>query len=479
VQTILNNYEKYKSYVFGTATPIPDKYQLQELKKINKYTIDWDVLEDVKILHLFKQNNLLGTVAKFVTFFLDGRHRTPANHIFPNAPLNAHIFINSVNDIVQIIELLAANGYDRPKDIKIVCSNRTENTDKIKKRLGNAYGISTVNDPIKRLNFYTSTAFEGCDIKDEFGAPIIVSNAIRDFSKIDISITLPQIINRIRDSLFQNQAFFFYNKHKSFTNISEAEYLKSLNKAITLAKTDINLFRQYPKDSQHRKRLLEDNSNPFIKSDGKRIWLNDAAIAYKKYSYHLTQSLYSFTGNGIATGSKVFNSIKYIYTPLHFNDSFDSGKTKIKSPSFPSRMKKYTSLKDTASSDETISLIYQAEIIMLQDEDPFLKKAFDALGSKKIKALKYRKGDIYNEMIIRDQMTSASSKIVKLLNLKDGAWISNKKAKDKIKKIYVKLNINKAAKATYLENWYSVKKTSRRINGNKIYGYIILHAKFT
>ncbi len=90
---------------------------------------------------------------------------------------NLHFFVNSVDFIATAIKKAGL----KPEQVKIVCSNgketATKNREKFASRgLTAGYLIEMPSDPIKKVNFYTSTAFEGCDIYDKYGRIYIVSD---------------------------------------------------------------------------------------------------------------------------------------------------------------------------------------------------------------------------------------------------------------------------------------------------------------
>jgi len=49
VKSVMQNYEKFNSYVFMTATPVQDKYQLPELACLPKVEIDWGDIVPVNL----------------------------------------------------------------------------------------------------------------------------------------------------------------------------------------------------------------------------------------------------------------------------------------------------------------------------------------------------------------------------------------------------------------------------------------------
>ena len=62
-----------------------------------------------------------------------------------------------------------------PEQVKVVCSVSGDNGENNQRKLGKDYPIGQPSDPVKKINFYTSTCFEGCDIYDENGVTFIVS----------------------------------------------------------------------------------------------------------------------------------------------------------------------------------------------------------------------------------------------------------------------------------------------------------------
>lgn len=78
---------------------------------------------------------------------------------------NAHFFVNSVEFIAKVIKDAGLT----PDQVKVVCSNGVGSLERNTAKLGTAYPIERPHDPVKRINFYTSTCFEGCDIMDEDG----------------------------------------------------------------------------------------------------------------------------------------------------------------------------------------------------------------------------------------------------------------------------------------------------------------------
>lgn len=159
---------------------------------------------------------------------------------------NCHFFINSVSFIKRVLDRVDI----KPEDVKIVCANNKKN----ERTLG-GYSISKLSDKACKINFYTSTCFEGCDIFDKNGKTYIVSDGRNSNTLYDISTLFMQIIGRIRNSDYKNQVMHILSNsqykgnvsYQDFKDIVEDEFetskqtvLKNNNKNIELRKQIYN-----------------------------------------------------------------------------------------------------------------------------------------------------------------------------------------------------------------------------------------------
>ena len=125
------------------------------------------------------------------------------NRILDGVGANYHFFMNSVKAISEVIQMAGLT----PKSCRIICANTVAN----KGKLPAGFKISSTCDPVKTINFYTSTCFEGCDILDTKGRTFIVCDPNRKNTLLDISTSMLQICGRIRDSEFKNDMVIIYN----------------------------------------------------------------------------------------------------------------------------------------------------------------------------------------------------------------------------------------------------------------------------
>ena len=92
VKNVLDNYRKFKSWSFLTATPIESDLMLEELKDIPTFKIDWENKTEVKVSAV-KCQQVGAAIKKIIKEYLDNKRFG-----------NAHIFVNSVDFIANIIK---------------------------------------------------------------------------------------------------------------------------------------------------------------------------------------------------------------------------------------------------------------------------------------------------------------------------------------------------------------------------------------
>ena len=139
---------------------------------------------------------------------------------------NLHFFYNSVDSPASIIHQLKLP----PEQVRVICADdskqgRGKKTNQAK--LGNDYPIEDTTTTVKKINFYTATAFEGCDIYDEDGRTYIVSDKYKSHTLVDISTLFIQIAGRIRDSQYGGEITHIFNETRYTTTLTYEEFKTS------------------------------------------------------------------------------------------------------------------------------------------------------------------------------------------------------------------------------------------------------------
>lgn len=100
---------------------------------------------------------------------------------------------------------------------------------------------------------------------------------------------------------------------------------------------------------------------------------------------------------------------------------------------------------------------------------------YDFFGPERCKAYLFREDIILNKVSDQLQVDNLTAEVLKIFTL--GDRITKKLAKEKLKDVYKKLNIQATAKATDLEKWFEIKTINFSINNKREAGFEILAFK--
>ena len=462
IETVLENYQRYQSFVFMTATPIPDEYQHKELTHIPKVRVKWDNLLPVTVEYQRIPKAIEKAMAVIALKHLEDKNFG-----------NAHIFINSVDLIIKTIKILKENKLFDADKVNIICAKDkdNQNLNKIQYALGKKYSIKSVGE-VSKINFYTSTAFEGSDIFDENGKTYIATDGSRDHTKNDILVTLPQIIGRIRDTVYKNRVTVIYTKSNYNNGLTEEEFKQSIEKGLKGAESLVSDFNIVGKETQNT--IIEGaQKNPYVIERNGVLKVNHTAKQNELYSFRtLHQTYYVREGDKPIKREIVNNTLTYNWIPDSKDVDF-KGINKLKlngTPNFIEVCKEYCENDNLTDSERSAILV----------QYPVISEAINLIGREKMKALRYRRKDIEEELIRQNKTASLQLKVVKLLNLKTGMWISADEAKERLQEIYTSLGITQKATATHLKTWYDLKPKKIWNSDLKkaVRGYLIITCKY-
>ena len=208
---------KFERVTYMTATPVEREYMLKELQHLPVCEIIWPNLKQVRI-----RSRQTSDPAQYIVHecqkVLDG----------DGLPHNLHIFVNSVKFISRVIKLAGP----LPEQVKIVCSTSGDNGQSNQNKLGQNYPIEQPSDPVKKINFYTSTCFEGCDIYDENGVTFIVSDGGKANTLLDISTLFTQICGRLRNSRYKDEIVHVFSTTRYSQDISVDEFIAATKRTL-------------------------------------------------------------------------------------------------------------------------------------------------------------------------------------------------------------------------------------------------------
>ena len=459
IKKLLELSRKFERKTFLTATPIDKEFQLKELEDMPLVKIIWDNAPKIKIIP-YKTNKPAKVVQSLIEDALHGK-------MFGNL----HFFLNSVEMIGNIIR----NTSLTPEQARIVCADNIANQEK----LGNGFKIEKTVSPAKKINFYTSTAFEGCDIYDKEGRTYIVSDNYKSSTLLDISTYIIQIAGRIRDSQYANEIVHIFNETCYSGNVTLEEYKEITLKDLQIARNwvrEVNgmtaenrhITIGYFNESKNRNKYIVAADNR-LEIDENRYMLDIRNFKISNWTYRSDAALedeYIQRGFCVQKGKLIWFAEELLKNP------------KKKIP-FKELFEEYAKLKESHSFKFHLDGTLNQQQV-LEKKNPLVKEAYEKLGAEKVKDLEYKQKKI-KEALVACQKYSLSDKITEMLkgrNYHEGCIKTLASIKKDLVEIYAILGIESAAKATDLTKWFYTKELDCKIKGKTARCYAIIRQRF-
>lgn len=264
---VLNNYTSFKNWCFMTATPLSENNILEELKHIDTLSLKWEDKAKLEIKY---------SPTEYYNKLLNQRIYECLESNY-----NLHIFLNSFATIKKIVNTYKKLNY------RVVCS--------IHQKDKSSLNFQSVNSPVKKINFYTATAFEGVDIFDPVGKIIVVSDSSIVSTMMDISINIVQIAGRIRDSKWLNEIEYIYSSKKHrYLNKTEDEWKVFTNKNKELGEAIIDVFKKGTpiiKESQLSIFTPETHFSKYVNCKNNELYYDNNLYKFDQDTYQIFVNL--------------------------------------------------------------------------------------------------------------------------------------------------------------------------------------------
>ncbi|WP_295905351.1 hypothetical protein [uncultured Alistipes sp.] len=345
--------------------------------------------------------------------------------------------------IAKVIDLAKLT----PDQVKIVCSTSGDNGENNQRKLGTDYLIGQPSDPVKKINFYTSTCFEGCDIYDQQGVTFIVSDGNKSNTLLDISTLFTQICGRLRDSRYKGEIIHVYSTTKYSREVTLDEFTAATKNVLTEAVSyadEINKLSETTRIKTLSK--IKYINEQYVRIEDNRLVVDknlaNMDIVNFKICRHIYRTYVNLTDELRRNG--------YTITRHTFSDIMEKIEDKANARvAFKELFDEYHRLKTTKpffSLENHEDLCAQIAV-----KYPLVKQAYEDLGTAKVQALKYHVGNIKRELMKR-QPAPTEYKIVKMINATFAKQtpIAKSKVKELLQGIYDDLGIQRTAKAADL-----------------------------
>lgn len=443
INGLMKMIEEFDHYTFLSATPIDLEYEVDLLKRLPHYKVEWNNV--IKITPIrYRTNNLVKGLTRMIQIFLEEGFNVPSVNGELEKVEELYVFLNSVTSIKQIVDTLELS----PDEVKICCADRIRNG----KILGE-YEIESVSSPNKRINFFTKKCFQGCNLFTRSGLIIIASDAYKTQTLVDISTTLEQIAGRIRfnendinkQNIFRNTLIHIYSTNNSIP--SDEEFNIMMEEKERDAKNLLEMTRGYNAEQMS---LFAKRVN--LESD--IVSIIDGRLEYnklKKQSFIYKQGLKKAYANGFSVSNRYAGRQKFIEVGEQEWSDFNIKMAKAITVSYKDLLKDYMETRD-----KTYELEY-----------PEFKEIVKYLKESEMNTLRWNK----EKMLKAVEDKKMLDKI--FLEVHTAGFISSKELKERLSELFKKYEIDLTAKATLIEQCtlYSVEKKSPKINGKTVKGY--------
>lgn len=437
-----------------TATPIDKEFMLDELKDLPITRIQWQDIKEIEVIQKCT-NSPKKTVCKLIMEAL-------GNKIFGNL----HFFVNSVEFAASVIQETKL----APEQVRIVCaedSTQGKGKKSNQAKLGDNYKIEDTTTPVKRINFYTATAFEGCDIYDENGRTYVVSDKYKAHTLVDISTLFIQIAGRIRNSSYGGEIVHIFNETRYSGGITYEEFSESTCREWIRSErlvAEVNAMTQECREVVIKGLMQKGLDIKYLGCEEGRLILDRNLFKLDMRNFKITHKIYlssdslrdEYTKRGLKAGDS---------ENIYFTDKLSANpKARV---SFRDLFIEYTRLREKQGM--ILCLGNRTDrVALIEQEKPLIREAYEKLGEKRVKELGYQVTNIKRELI-KLKHTDCTKKILEML-FQEGYTDSDctrtcAQIKKDLQEIYDCLEIGKKAVATDLQQWFNIKRTSPKIDG--------------
>ena len=369
-----------------------------------------------------------------------------------NAKGNIHIFYNSVTEIAEAIERAGI------EDCNVFCADREENKDKI----GQFFKPQPTNGQYKKINFYTTSSFEGWSLREINPIIILVTDVHRPHTRVGISNKGVQAIGRQRVEYDKPETLpeiYHITNHRNTKTFKPMEKIKE--DYIFDGEWEIDDYNDYKeackkqdKEPSMEKRELVEKYADIIPETG------EAKINHTKISQFINESACNEEFNHIDYIKEAWERAGYEAEVYPYKETI----------SRDAKRKTARSVKDILSDFEALepkntciffrNEEHKQQLKQLKAKHPILYKAYQILTTNEIEATGYNAKKIEKLVILKNNKDT-EIKVLKLLPLhfSVGGRYTNEDIKNTLQKIYDEAGYEKTAAASQIRSlgWYDAK----------------------
>lgn len=366
---------------YMTASPINREFIPTQLEGMRNYNLNW-LNNKVCTVRQLPTNKPAHLSVELCKGFLSGEEFG-----------NAHIFVNSVKNIASILSTLDTEEdiTINAEDVKIVCStSNKDNAKKIDSKFRECITSNTLEP--KKLNFYTSTAFEGVDVYDEEGKIYIISQASNNTMRTDISTSFIQIVGRIRNSKYGLEITHIYSTvgKKSIASgiVSYDEYKATIETRVQETLKGIDIYNSLPEEAKEFTSFTTKATDFYdFDADAKVVTYNENKRRFGAYQHYLLSEVYK-NGQKLSRSLMNHNFDVEEYEFISVSDKLKSSSTAR--VSFKEAFTEYKTLRDNKDAIGN----YTERVELLEAKHKELADAYEFLTVEQLEKMSYRKASV-------------------------------------------------------------------------------------
>lgn len=313
------------------------------------------------------------------------------------------------------------------------------------------------------ITLCTSTCYFGVDFYSENAQIFVISDCHIANTTVDISTELPQIVGRLRNvkNPFRSQIFFIYNSWNGKKDIQKQ--LKSLEEKHRVSQVEVDYFNQAPEDVKpnlmryiKREKDTSNDSTSYTYYDEKegKFALNYMSILSDEYqlrvqydTYHSNLAVYRSLEE--RNELNVSESVQLLTVTEHVQNT-------ILKTTFAEQMERYCEYRDQEG------LSYDLLMMDFEKKNPKFRTYFDAIGSKRIRALGFKEKSLQNELKMTKQSYQIHQRMREAFPV--GTQLSAEQFKKRMNEIYTEVGVKRNGKVSDLQKEYGMKVQMHNIN---------------
>ena len=429
----------FKNRAYISATPY--YFTDPRMKDLNYYKIIFDEpLGTVEVVNA-------KSIKACLRFMLNEAHKYPEN---------LHIFYNSVTEISEII------SYAGVTDCNVFCAEKQENKDKI----GQFFNPQPTDGQYKKINFYTTSYFEGWSLRDVNPTIILVTDVNRPHTRVGISNKGVQAIGRQRVDYKNPETLpkiYHVTNHRNKSEFKTMEEFE--NEYLYCGDSCAHQYNDYLKGCEERNIIpLEERTKFAEKYADINPETGKATINYPKIDQLINESACNEEFNHLCHIKEAWEGAGYKTDMRKYEETIkkDTEQREIKRLTSKSIQEIFSDFEALEPKNGYIirDEEHEQQLKQLKNKYPVLYKAHQTLTKEEIEATQYNAKEIEKLVILKNNK-SLEMKILNLLRLKFsvGGRYTNEDIKNKLQKIYDEAGYDKKATAAQINNpkWYETK----------------------